>query len=43
MPMVGKTKYPYTAAGIEAAKKASAKKGKPAAMKTWKLNGKKKK
>lgn len=41
--MVGKTKYPYTAAGIEAAKKASAKKGKPMAKTTWKLDGKKKK
>jgi hypothetical protein len=27
MPMVGKKKYPYTAAGMEAAKKAAAKKG----------------
>jgi hypothetical protein len=26
MPMVGNKKYPYTAAGIEAAKKAAAKK-----------------
>jgi hypothetical protein len=42
MPMVGKTKYPYTAAGIEAAKKASAKKGKPIAKKTWKGMEKKK-
>jgi hypothetical protein len=43
MPMVGKTKYPYTAAGMEAAKKAAAKKGKPMAKTTWKLDGKKKK
>lgn len=43
MPMVGKKKYPYTAAGVEAAKKASAKSGKKEAMKTWKLDGKKKK
>lgn len=27
MPMVGKTKYPYTAAGMNAAKKAAEKKG----------------
>jgi hypothetical protein len=42
MPMVGNKKYPYTAAGIEAAKKASAKKGVKTAKKTWKGMEKKK-
>lgn len=42
MPMVGKKKYPYTAAGMEAAKKAAAKKGIKVAKKTWKGMEKKK-
>jgi len=42
MPMVGKKKYPYTPAGMEAAKKAAAKTGKTVAKKTWKGVEKKK-
>jgi len=42
MPMVGKTKYPYTKSGMEAAKKAAAKKGVAVAKKTWKGMEKKK-